>query len=85
MASVATRPQASSDRRGDRLVAVILLHPGSGGFERRVLPLSEDDLANDGEGKGVSTGTAVDESQDGIGGITKVADQPITQAGPEFR
>src|SRR5690349_8732880 len=32
-------PQASSDRRRDRLVAVILFHPGSSSFEGCVLPV----------------------------------------------
>ena len=60
---------------------MILLHPGGGGFERRVLPVAEDDLAGDGQGEGVGTGPAVDEPQDGIGGIAEVAHQPIAQAG----
>ena len=72
--------QASSDRRGDRLVAVVLLHPGGGGIERRVLPVAEDDLTDDGEGQGVGTRPALDEPQDGIGGITEIV-RPADHAG----
>src|SRR5271157_1151932 len=77
--------QASSYRRGDGLVAVILLHPGSGGFERRILPLPVDNLADNGEGKGVSIRSTLNETEDGFCGIAKVSDQPVTQAGPKFR
>src|SRR5271157_4415756 len=76
--------QASSDRRGDGLVAVILLHPGSGGFERRIVSLPVNNLANDGEGKGVSIRSTFNETEDRFRGIAKVSDQPVTQTGPEF-
>ena len=36
------------------------------------LPLAKDDLTNDGQGKGVGTGSALDEPQDGIGDITEL-------------
>jgi hypothetical protein len=77
-------PQASSDRKWDRLVAVILLYPGSSRFEGCVLPSPEDDLTSDGERNGVSTGSAFDESKDGLSDITEVANKPLTQAGLEF-
>jgi hypothetical protein len=64
---------------------VILLHPGSSSFEGCVLPVPEYNLTHDGERKRVSTGTAVDESEDGLGGTSEVAHQPNTQAGLEFR
>ena len=63
-------------------MVVVLLHPGGGGFERRALPLAEDDLTDDGQGEGVGPGTAVDEPQDGVGGVPEAGHQPLAQAGP---
>ena len=80
MASVATRPRHRPIVGGIGSIAVILLHPGSSGFERRVLPVAIHDLAGDGQGEGIGTGPALDESEEGIGGISEVGHQALPQA-----
>ena len=77
--------QGSPDRRGDRPVVVVLLHPGGGGFERRARSLAVDDPAGDGQGEGVGPGTALDEPQDGVGGVPEAGHQAMAQAVPQLR
>ena len=54
MASEATRPSTRPTLFGDRLVAVVLLHPGGGGIQHGILAFPEDDLAHHGQGQGVA-------------------------------
>jgi hypothetical protein len=53
-----------------------LLHSSSGGIQNGILAITENHLTNDGKSEGIGSRLRIDKSQDGVGSVTEIGDEP---------